>query len=234
MWERQKSVGGFGHLTGAHVDSFEMGLEQSEELDALQQQLRLAEVSKAEAAVATNQQRSPVCGRRQDNVLIECHMHCNCRAAARMLLLNKQDACRLRCHLCCACVLSMAIPACDQSPIILGLLLQELLRKHGLMQTYNSKLATAAGGDSTAQVSTHSQPGQLAATTAAFCGCLCCAAGDRNSTEEVETASKPQPKPFKTQVSPVALLLVLGYMAATGFYLYSRASRIRDLGPQWW
>lgn len=47
MWQRQKSMGGFGHLTGAHasLESFELSLEQSEELNALQEQLRLAEVS---------------------------------------------------------------------------------------------------------------------------------------------------------------------------------------------
>lgn len=118
---------------------------------------------------------------------------------------------------------------------MLRLLLQELLRQHGLMQTYNSKLAKAAGEDSTAQVSTPlRQPGCLAAATAALCGCLCCTARDRNHTEEVLAANTPQPKQFKTKVSPVALLLVLGYMAATGFYLYTRASRLVDLGPQWW
>jgi hypothetical protein len=116
---------------------------------------------------------------------------------------------------------------------MVDLLLQELLRKHGLMQTYNSMLAEAAGVDTTLQVST-SAPGCMAATAAALCGCLCCAAGDRNSTEAVPAEGTHQPKPFQTVVSPVALLLVLGYMAATGFYLYTRASRISDLGPQWW
>lgn len=77
MWQRQRSMGGFGHLTGAHasVDSTEVGLELSEELDALQQQLRLAEVSKGAAPVVKLQPISVYCFVTIVK-MTECYKHC--------------------------------------------------------------------------------------------------------------------------------------------------------------
>lgn len=106
-------------------------------------------------------------------------------------------------------------------------LLQEVLRKHGLMQAYNMKLtaATSSASGSTPQ----QQTGCIAAVAEGFRSFFCC-----GSSSTAPGAAEGRTAPLKTVMSPVALLLFLAYMAAAVFYIYTRASRITDLGYQWW
>lgn len=106
------------------------------------------------------------------------------------------------------------------------LTLQELLRKHGLIQAYGLKLAAASSAP------TFSCQGRWLAAATRMRNYLCCCAGSRVSQAAADGHTPAGP--LKTLMSPVALLLLLAYAAATVFYLYTRASRLADLGPQWW
>lgn len=129
--------------------------------------------------------------------------------------------------------------------------MQELLQRHGLLKAYNQKLAGASpstGGK-----------GVAAPAVSSFSNCFCCGAGSTANAAQAESTvdaglansssapnkqSKPaggvwQPRPegvrpLRTTLSPVALLLLLAYMAATCYYIYVRAVGIQDLGSQWW
>lgn len=113
--------------------------------------------------------------------------------------------------------------------------LQELLRAHGLMQAYNNRL-----GPSGKAASNSSKRGK--GFRISGLDWLCCSgcSSDKDlpaAGQQGEPHSQPSPKqvpPLRTVLSPVALLLLLAYAAATGFYLYTRASKLGDLGPQWW
>lgn len=120
---------------------------------------------------------------------------------------------------------------------------QELLRKHGLMSAYTQKLAAGTldhTADAGRKGAVHTGTTSCMARVAA--GLCCCtpqqAAVDAGAADASSVYRKLQSSrdagPLRTVFSPVALLLLLAYTAATVFYLYTRAVRIPDLGPQWW
>lgn len=116
--------------------------------------------------------------------------------------------------------------------------LQELLRRYGLMPAYNAKLvASTAAADSSSK---HTFLPEISGID-----CFGCRTGSEMLPIEETAPAHQEPgatwqpgpggvRPLKTMLSPMALLLLLAYMGATVFYLYTRASRIVDLGSQWW
>jgi hypothetical protein len=108
------------------------------------------------------------------------------------------------------------------------------------METYTKKLV--ASGTAVAAAATNSGKPSKGISISGF-DWLCCSTNCAKKAPAVAEADEavPQeqqepkgPQPLRVVLSPVALLVVLAYAAATGFYLYTRASRIHDLGPQWW
>jgi len=115
------------------------------------------------------------------------------------------------------------------------------------MSAYTQKLAASTldhTADTGRKGAVHTRMTNCMARVAAgLCSCLCCctpqqAAVDADAADASSVYRKLQSArdagPLRTVFSPVALLLLLAYTAATVFYLYTRAVRIPDLGPQWW
>lgn len=116
--------------------------------------------------------------------------------------------------------------------------MQELLQRYGLLQAYNAKLA-----GSTVAASACSRRTLFADISGI--DCFGCRTGSGVLPLDDAAAAQQQPgavwqpglggvRPLRTVLSPVAVLLLLAYAGATVFYLYTRASRIADLGSQWW
>lgn len=108
------------------------------------------------------------------------------------------------------------------------------------MQAYTKKLV--ASGTAVAATATNSGKPSKSLGISGF-DWLCCSTGCTKKAPAVAAADEAKaqdqqeakgPQPLRVVLSPVALLVVLAYAAATGFYLYTRARRIHDLGPQWW
>jgi hypothetical protein len=54
------------------------------------------------------------------------------------------------------------------------------------------------------------------------------------ASQRVVWAPRQAPNPFRTRVSPLALLLFVGFLAAAGYYFYVRITRTLDMGNHTW